>query len=110
MSATAYPGDAAFPSCRDAREQRRERRWRDEHDGAPRRSPWTAPKPVLILAFILFFPIGLLILGFMIGSGRLGRKWARRYGMGPEAGRGWCVSAPAGSPQPRQAPPRRGPP
>ncbi|BDG75028.1 DUF2852 domain-containing protein [Roseomonas fluvialis] len=98
MSATAYPDDAAFPSRRDRREQRRhDRRWRDEGaDGfrPSRWSPWTAPKPVMIavmvLAFILFFPIGLLILGFMIGSGRLGRRWARRYGMGPEGGGAWC--------------------
>ncbi|CAH0298199.1 DUF2852 domain-containing protein [Roseomonas sp. CECT 9278] len=98
MSATAYPpDDAAFPSRRERREQRRERRWREEGRGefnASRWSPWTAPKPVMIavmiLAFILFFPVGLLILGFMIGSGRLGRRWAHRYGMGPEAGRGWC--------------------
>jgi hypothetical protein len=101
MSATAYPDDAAFRSRRERREERRrERRWREEQDGpSPSRwSPWTAPKPIMIAAmvigFIVFFPIGLMILGFMIGSGRLGRRWARRWGMtgdgGPEAGRGWC--------------------
>jgi hypothetical protein len=102
MSATAYPDDAALPSRRERREQRRrERRWRDASpDGArpSRWSPWTAPKPVMIavmiVAFILFFPIGLLILGFLIGSGRLGSRWARRWGLrsdaAPEEGRAWC--------------------
>jgi hypothetical protein len=93
MPATTYPDDA-LPS-------RRERRWRDDGPEGfhpSRWSPWTAPKGVLIaamvLGFILFFPIGLMILGFMVGSGRLGKRWARRYGMdpgaSPEAGRGWC--------------------
>lgn len=86
MSATVHPAADDYPS-------RRERRWRDprhEAGDCSRFSPWTAPKPVMIgvmiLAFILFFPIGLLILGFMIGSGRLGKRWARRYGMGPRDG------------------------
>jgi hypothetical protein len=103
MSATAYPDDTApYPSRRERREERRrERRWREDHSGhGPSRwSPWTAPKPIMIAAmvigFIVFFPIGLLILGFLIGSGRLMGKWARRYGMapgaaGPEGARGWC--------------------
>jgi hypothetical protein len=96
MSATATP-DAYGP------EPRRERRWRDTMpEPDPRRagrwSPWTAPKPVLIgamiLGFIVFWPLGLAILFFMIGSGRIGRRWSRRYGMdpssSPEAGRGWA--------------------
>jgi len=37
----------------------------------------------MVLGFILFWPIGLAILFFMIGSGRMGRRWVRRYGMGP---------------------------
>jgi hypothetical protein len=100
MSATAYP-DAAYPSRRERREERRrERRWREENDESrpSRWSPWTAPKPVLIAAmvvgFIVFFPIGLMILGFLIGSGRIGKRWARRYGLAPDAGpegaRSWC--------------------
>ena len=94
MSATTTPDAYGYPP-------RRERRWRDEAEHDTRHlgrwSPWTAPKPVLIAAmvigFIAFFPIGLLILGFMIGAGRLGKRWARRYGMdpatSPEAGRAW---------------------
>lgn len=105
MSATAYPDAAAIPSRRDRREERRrERRWHDEQAGLARPSrwsPWTAPKPILIavmiVAFILFFPIGLLILGFLVGSGRLGGRWARRWGMLPHAaaedGRSWCSLA-----------------
>jgi hypothetical protein len=100
MSASAYPPaygtpEDAYPSRRERREaRRRERRWReDSEDDRPSRwSPWTAPKPIMIaimiVAFILFFPIGLLILGFMIGAGRIGRRWARRWGAGPEGGRG----------------------
>lgn len=96
MSATATHDAYGIPP-------RRARRWRDhdaDHD-LRRWSPWTAPKPVLvaamILGFIVFFPIGFLVLGFMIGAGRFGRRWARRWGMDPsgsaEADRdrsGWC--------------------
>ncbi len=94
MSATATHDAYGYPS-------RRERRWRDDADREPRDlgrwSPWTAPKAVLItamvLGFIFVFPVGFLILGFMIGAGRLGRRWARRYGMdpatSPEPGRAW---------------------
>lgn len=71
---------------------RRERRWRDAHEDQARPScrfdPWAAPKPLLIAAmvvgFIAFFPIGLFILGFMIGAGRIGRRWAQRAGMEPD--------------------------
>jgi hypothetical protein len=101
MSATATPDAYGYPP-------RRERRWRDDagHDRHPGRwSPWTAPKGVLIaamvLGFIAFFPIGLMILGFMIGAGRIGKRWARRYGMdpamNPEAGRGWAAWSCGGS-------------
>jgi Protein of unknown function (DUF2852) len=49
--------------------------------------PWSLPKPVLIaavvLGFILWWPLGLALLFFMLGSGRLGCRWARRYGMQP---------------------------
>lgn len=89
MSASAYPDAADYPS----RRERRERRWRDDRfEAGPCAawSPWTAPKPLLIaamiLGFILFWPIGLAMLFFMIGSGRIGRRWARRYGMGPGGG------------------------
>jgi hypothetical protein len=95
MSATATPDAYGYPP-------RRERRWRDEaghdHRRAGRWSPWTAPKGVLIaamvLGFIVFFPIGLMILGFMIGAGRIGKRWARRYGMepgSPDAGSAWAA-------------------
>jgi hypothetical protein len=102
MSAAAYPpapgyADDPVSSRRERREQRRrERRWREETDGdrPSRWSPWTAPKPIMIaimiVAFIVFFPIGLLILGFMIGAGRIGRRWAERLGAGPEGGRSMC--------------------
>src|SRR5688572_8360834 len=54
--------------------------------------PWSIPKPLLIaatvLGFILWWPIGLALLFFMIGSGRLGCRWARRYGMQPGSARG----------------------
>ena len=86
MSATAYPDAADYPSRRG----RREHRWRDPRfDGGPCASfnPWNAPKPLLIaamiLGFMLFWPIGLAVLFFMIGSGRIGRRLARRYGMAP---------------------------
>ena len=104
MSATASPDATGYPP-------RRERRWRDDNDPrgwrddpresrahcAGRWSPWNAPKPILIgamiVGFIAFWPIGLAILAFMIGSGRIGRRWARRYGMdpatSPDAGRAW---------------------
>ena len=89
MSASAYPDAADYPS----RRERRERRWRDDRfEAGPCAawSPWTAPKPLLIaamiLGFILFWPIGLAMLFFMIGSGRIGRRWTRRYGMGPGGG------------------------
>lgn len=51
---------------------------------------WSLPKPVLIgamvLAFILFWPIGLAVLFFLIGTGRIGGRWARRNG---HAGAAW---------------------
>lgn len=46
---------------------------------------WSVPKPLLIaamvLGFIAFWPIGLAVLFFLIGSGRIGGRWARRHGM-----------------------------
>ncbi len=57
---------------------------------------WSVPKPWLIaamvLAFILFWPIGLAILFFAIGSGRLGGRWARGQGFagGGPANAGGC--------------------
>ena len=92
MSATAYPDAAACPS-------RRERRWRDDRSHGPAGwTPWNAPKPILIAAmvigFIAFWPIGLAILFFMIGSGRIGRRWARRFAMAPNgAAAGPCAWA-----------------
>ena len=99
MSASAYPAADDYPS-------RRERRWRDPRfEGGPSCagwSPWTLPKPLMIaamvLGFIAFWPIGLAILFFMIGSGRIGRRWGQRYGMapggsapmGPTAWPSWC--------------------
>ena len=51
------------------------------------------PKPLLIAAmvmgFIAFWPIGLAMLFFMLGTGRIGgRRWARRDGM-MAGGCGW---------------------
>ena len=50
---------------------------------------WSVPKPLLIAAmvvgFIAFWPIGLAFLFFLIGSGRIGGRWARRHGMGARA-------------------------
>lgn len=86
MSATAYPDAVGTPG----RRQRRDHRWRDERHFGPCAgwSPWNVPKPfmiaAMILGFILFWPIGLAILFFMIGSGRIGRRWAQRYGIGPD--------------------------
>ncbi len=57
-------------------------------------NPWAIPKPWLIaamvLGFIIFWPVGLAILFFMLGSGRIGGRWARRHGMQPGAGGGPC--------------------
>lgn len=96
MSATASPQAYGYPP-------RRESGWH----GAPFGpgscagwSPWNAPRPLMfaamVLGFILFWPIGLAILFFMIGSGRIGRRWAGRSGMGGGAPTGeggwgrWC--------------------
>lgn len=97
MSGTAYPDAADYPG-------RRERRWRDSRNTGPCGgwTPWNMPKPLMIaamvLGFIAFWPVGLAILFFMIGSGRMGRRWAQRYGMdpgntgpaGPTAWPAWC--------------------
>ncbi|MBW6400229.1 DUF2852 domain-containing protein [Roseomonas sp. HJA6] len=98
MSGTAYPDAADYPG-------RRERRWRDSrYTSGPCGgwAPWNMPKPLMIVAmvfgFILFWPIGLAILFFMIGSGRIGRRWGQRFGMEPggngpagaEAWPAWC--------------------
>lgn len=98
MSGTAYPDAADYPG-------RRERRWRDSRYSAGPCggwTPWNLPKPLMIigmiLGFMLFWPIGLAVLFFMIGSGRIGRRWAQRYGMepgaaapaGPTAWPSWC--------------------
>lgn len=90
MSGTAYPA-ADFPG-------RHGRRWHDPRFNAGHCggwTPWNLPKPVLIMAmvlgFIAFWPIGLAILFFMIGSGRIGRYWMQRHAMGPGDG----VASPA---------------
>ncbi len=99
MSATAYPDAADYPS----RRERRERRWRDPRfEGGPCAgfNPWNAPKPLLIaamiLGFMLFWPIGLAVLFFMIGSGRIGRRWSRRATAWRPAGGAARWNAPAG--------------
>ncbi|MDO9711071.1 DUF2852 domain-containing protein [Paracraurococcus lichenis] len=59
---------------------------------------WSVPKPLLIaamvLGFIAFWPIGLAVLFFLIGSGRIGGRWSRRYAAnqapGPWAMPGGC--------------------
>lgn len=55
---------------------------------------WSVPKPLLIagmvLGFIAFWPIGLAMLFFMLGTGRIGgKRWARRHGMMAGGGCGW---------------------
>lgn len=105
MSGTAYTDAADYPG-------RRERRWRDTRYAAgpcAGFTPWNMPKPLMIaamvLGFIAFWPIGLAILFFMIGSGRMGRRWAQRYGMdpstpapaGPTAWPAWCGGRPSSS-------------
>ena len=103
MSGTAHPDAADYPG-------RRESRWRDSRYNAGRPcagwTPWNLPKPLMIagmvLGFILFWPIGLAILFFMIGSGRIGRRWVQRYGMepgssGPTAWPAWCSPGPRSS-------------
>ena len=88
MSATAQPG-AAAPGAYYAPAE-----W-----GGPPRSGfdpwslvWSLPKPVLIaatvLAFVLFWPIGLAVLCFMVGTGRIGGRWAHRNGGKHAADRG----------------------
>lgn len=69
---------------------------------------WSVPKPLLIagmvLGFIAFWPIGLAVLFFLIGSGRIGGRWARRHGRermearGNGCGwRGWTHAEPRSS-------------
>ena len=106
---------AAAPSNAYGSPPRREAPWQEgpPWSGPGGWTPWNVPKPVLIaamvLGFILFWPIGLAVLAFMIGSGRIGRRWARRWGMEPGAGpqrgyergwSGWCHesrAAPSGN-------------
>jgi Protein of unknown function (DUF2852) len=89
MSDTAHQGAYAHPGSGG-------RPWRAGPDwGQPWAGPWdlrSIPKPVLIaatvLGFILWWPLGLALLFFMLGSGRLGCRWARRYGMQPGTAQG----------------------
>jgi len=61
--------------------------------------PWalySLPRPlgivVMVLGFILWWPVGLAILFYMIGSGRMGCRAFRRYGNNP--GSAWQRGAP----------------
>lgn len=57
------------------------------HGWNPWSLAWSVPKPWLIVAtvlgFIAFWPIGLAVLFFLIGSGRLGRHWMGAHAAGP---------------------------
>jgi hypothetical protein len=70
--------------------------WRSQQGGCqPLAFLWSVPKPLLIggmvLGFIAFWPVGLVILGALIGSGRIGgRRWARRAAMMQGAAGGGC--------------------
>ena len=62
-------------------------------------SPWALhnlPRPfgivAMVLGFILWWPVGLAILFYMIGSGRMGCRAFRRYGNNP--GGSWQGGAP----------------
>ena len=62
-------------------------------------SPWALhnlPRPfgivAMVLGFILWWPVGLAILFYMIGSGRMGCRAFRRYGN--NAGGPWQGTAP----------------
>ncbi len=78
MSATAEPGavprGGAYPPVPG---------WGAPPPGgwSPWSLAWSVPKPFLIaamvLSFILFWPLGLAVLFFLIGSGRIGGRWAR---------------------------------
>jgi hypothetical protein len=84
MSATAPSGAAAAPGPYVPAG------WGPPRDGAtgggwnPWALVWSVPKPLLIaamvLAFIAFWPIGLAVLFFMLGTGRIGSRWGRRHG------------------------------
>jgi hypothetical protein len=60
--------------------------WSQDPRGAwnPWTLVWSAPKKVLVigvvLAFVLFWPLGLAALFFLLGSGRLGGRWAAAAG------------------------------
>jgi hypothetical protein len=95
MSATAQPGAAATPGTYGPAG------WVQPPGGKgwnPWALVWTVPKPWLIaatvLAFILFWPLGLALLFFMIGTGRIGSRWGRRHGRetadGAAGGGGGC--------------------
>jgi len=95
MSATATPG--AVPPGAYGRPDWGRNGWEPPPGGWPRGSGpgfspgfspwafvWSVPKPVLIgamvLAFIAFWPLGLAVLAFLLGSGRIGGRWGRRNG------------------------------
>ena len=58
---------------------------------------------LVVLGFILFWPIGLAILAYMIGSGRMacwtrydGTRWQRKFERLQEKAERWCRSGGAG--------------
>ena len=89
MSGSVQPGYAGFGPAG----------WGSQQGGCqPFAFLWSVPKPLLIggmvLGFIAFWPVGLVILGALIGSGRIGgRRWARRAAMMQGAGCGWGRAA-----------------
>ncbi|TCZ66039.1 DUF2852 domain-containing protein [Roseicella aquatilis] len=94
MSGTAQPGAASPGACFPA--GRGPAGWNPGAGGFdPWALAWSVPKPLLIAAVILgfaaFWPIGLALLFFALGSGRLGGRWARRRHMqqGGGDGCGW---------------------
>jgi hypothetical protein len=53
---------------------------------------WSVPKPFLIAAiivgFIVLWPVGLALLFFLLGTGRIGGRWTQRHAAQPSGGNG----------------------
>lgn len=50
------------------------------------RPAWLA---LMVMSFILFWPLGLAVLAFLLWSGRMGRGWGREWGCGAGSRRRW---------------------
>jgi hypothetical protein len=50
------------------------------------RPAWLA---LMVMSFILFWPLGLAVLAFLLWSGRMGHGWGHRWGCAGNSSRGW---------------------